>query len=191
MECDPRSMCRGEAGGALGTFLIRTRPKLTLAHLFCRPIASPARAGVPTLSVDGEAGCDLFPWPSAEGQGTVTQHCFSAPTPVLCWTPGPTESSNSLGSPQGVCGVLSPWPSPLLPGAATGLSLLWLLHLLLLLTSKAAALPVLSSRSLGCRRAAPTPVMFVLTVPPPVPAQPAGNGQGSAWSPCQRIRRES
>lgn len=109
-----------------------------------------------------------FPGPQLRGKSQSHNTVFLCPPPVLCWTPGPTESSSSFGSPQGVCGVLSPWPSPLLPGAATGLSPLWLVHLLLLLTSKAAALPVLSSRSLGCRRAAPTPVMSVLTVPPPV-----------------------
>lgn len=132
-----------------------------------------------------------FPGPQLRGKAQSHNTVSLRPPLVLCWIPGPTESSNSFGSSQGVCGVLSPWPSPLLPGAATSLSLLWLMHLLLLLTSKAAALLVLSSRSLGCRRAAPTPVMFVLTVPPPVPAQPAGNGQGSDWSPCQRIRCES
>lgn len=132
-----------------------------------------------------------FPGPQLRGKAESHNTVSLRPPLVPCWIPGPTDSSNSFGSPLGACGVLSPWPSPLLPGAATGLSLLWLVYLLLLLTSKAAALPVLSSRSLGYRCAAPTPVMFVLTVPPPVPAQPAGHGQGTDWSPCQRIWCES
>lgn len=173
LEGDSRSMCGAEPERS-APFTSGPDPN-TLAH-------SVPQVNRPVLL--GGGGPVLSTWmvrldvpccsgPPRDGQSRVSEQHFPGSTP-----PALLDSRTYwillivLGAPGNVSGVLPPCllGSFLVP--AIGPTLLWLVHLQLLLTSKAAALPALSSkvpRSLSF--VAPAAAMSVPTVPPTVPAE--------------------